>query len=195
MRKYLTKLLFGAGIGIISQFLCGNFSLVNGETCYAVELSSNCEAVYGEETAVEILVTFHDRSYYNSQVYLSYHLEDKEGNTVQYENERYPLTVNENAQATVTVLLDYDSISLPTSEKELFLRFDLVDQENLFWFSQREDISFAGTTVPWSIKGVRVFFLELRDEIRSSPLIFMLNLVAFIGFAGMALYIRAKRNA
>lgn len=180
---------------MISLFLCSNFSFVNGETYYAVELSSDCEAVYGEETAVEILVTFHDRTYYNSRVYLSYHLEDKEGNAVQFENERYALIIDENAQAAVTITLNYSDISLLTSEKELFLRVDLVDEENLFWFSQREDISFAGITIPWSIKGVRVFFLELRDEIRSSPLIFMLNLVAFIGFACAALYIREKREA
>lgn len=193
MRKHLIRSLIGAGIVVISMFISINSSLVNGETDYAVEMISDHEVLYGEDAAVEVSVLFHDKTYYNSQVYLSYHLKDKEGNMVCFENERYALPIDENTQALVTVNPNISDSSI-TSENKLYLQFDLVDQENLFWFSQREDISFGGITVPWNIKGTGVDFFRLSREILNNPIIFTINIAVFIAFSGAVVYIARKRD-
>lgn len=105
--------------------------------------------------SIDVTVTFKEDSLYNEGVYLSYHILDQNGELLQFENTRYPLTV-QGGRAEQTILIS--SADIPTGEngEAMVIQLDLVDTQNVFWFSENGDIAAkmdAITLAPEEIKG------------------------------------------
>lgn len=96
---------------------------------------------------VDVNITFEDTSLYSEQVYLAYRIVDQSGELVVTESPRTPITLKEDGAAFVTV--EVSSVSIPellnieTGE----LIFDFVDQENEYWFSDRDLVEYVGEPV------------------------------------------------
>lgn len=91
---------------------------------------------------VDVSVSFHDRALYNEQVYLSYHIVDENGEMLGYENQRLPLSLDETGNAWMTVGIDASTIPAARDGTEVWIQFDLVDEQNIYWFSGNTAISF-----------------------------------------------------
>lgn len=102
-----------------------------------------------------VTVQFHRQELYNEGVKLSWHIYSDGGELLVFENERYPLAV-ENGTAVVPV-----KIELPQLEAgSAVIRFDLVDEENVYWFSdspaltmQQDEVHFAQQRSAVTIEG------------------------------------------
>ena len=114
------------------------------------DVAQNLQTLEGTVT-----VQFHRQELYNEGVKLSWHIYSDGGELLVFENERYPLAV-ENGTAVVPV-----KIELPQLEAgSAVIRFDLVDEENVYWFSdspaltmQQDEVHFAQQRSAVTIEG------------------------------------------
>ena len=114
------------------------------------DVAQNLQTLEGTVT-----VQFHRQELYNEGVKLSWHIYSDSGELLVFENERYPLAV-ENGTAVVPV-----KIELPQLEAgSAVIRFDLVDEENVYWFSdspaltmQQDEVHFAQQRSAVTIEG------------------------------------------
>lgn len=94
--------------------------------------------------AVDVTVTFKDMSLYNEQVYLSYHVVDENGEYLLYENQRLPFHPD---AAFTTVYIEWTSLEEIADRSTAVIQFDLVDEANVYWFSENSDIIFQTASV------------------------------------------------
>jgi|GEM_PF-6876182 len=105
-----------------------------------VVISTDIAKVQTEDViAGKVTIIFSNTSLYNKNVKLSYHIYDENGNEIAYENERTPVVLNGN-QAVMPFKLDINKTSSVSDLKAFKLKFDLIDEQNLFWFSKAENI-------------------------------------------------------
>lgn len=90
--------------------------------------------------SIDVTVTFKEDSLYNEGVYLSYHILDQNGELLQFENTRYPLTV-QGGRAEQTILISSADIPEEAYGEAMVFQLDLVDTQNVFWFSENGDIA------------------------------------------------------
>lgn len=90
--------------------------------------------------SIDVTVTFKEDSLYNEGVYLSYHILDQNGELLQFENTRYPLTV-QGGRAEQTILISSADIPKEAHGEAMVFQLDLVDTQNVFWFSENGDIA------------------------------------------------------
>ena len=90
--------------------------------------------------SIDVTVTFKENSLYNEGVYLSYHILDQNGKLLQFENTRYPLTV-QGGRAEQTILISSADIPEEAHGEAMVFQLDLVDTQNVFWFSENGDIA------------------------------------------------------
>ena len=90
--------------------------------------------------SIDVTVTFKEDSLYNEGVYLSYHILDQNGELLQFENTRYPLTV-EGGRAEQTILISLADLPEEENGEAMVIQLDLVDTQNVFWFSENGDIA------------------------------------------------------
>lgn len=148
-----------------------------------IQILAGQEVIYSAEDAIGVSVVFLNRELYNEHISLAYHVKDSEGNILQYETSRYPVAINEDGVATVTVNVNVSDIK--TEKGIMFLEFDLVDEQNLFWFSDRENINFQTSIVRCETKGFNRLANYLKQEIGRRPIAFGCNIAVFIGFWGI----------
>lgn len=90
--------------------------------------------------SIDVTVTFKEDSLYNEGVYLSYHILDQNGELLQFENTRYPLTV-EGGRAEQAILISLADLPEEENGEAMVIQLDLVDTQNVFWFSENGDIA------------------------------------------------------
>lgn len=93
---------------------------------------------------VDVTVSFEDMELYNDSIRLSYHAVSAEGQDIAFENQRIPVVLGEGNSMTCTVAVDMAGFPEGT---DAYLKFDLVDEENGFWFSYNPEVSFVGGEV------------------------------------------------
>ena len=89
----------------------------------------------------EVRITTTDIGLFHDGVRLSWHIFDQNGSDLVYENKRIPVTMESDGAAVVPVEIDLAALGL--APQEIFIRFDLVDEENLFWFSANPGIALT----------------------------------------------------
>ena len=74
---------------------------------------------------------------YNESIKLSYHIKDRDGNMLAFENERISLK-DMNFPAEIPVRIDLNELFEKT-DGGLVVAFDLVDEENIYWFADNPE--------------------------------------------------------
>ena len=104
--------------------------------------------LYSEDSLlVDLNITFADTSLYSNQVYLAYRIVNQAGELVVAESPRTPITLKEDGTAFATV--DISTVAFPEllSVETGELIFDFVDQENGYWFTDRDLVECVGQPV------------------------------------------------
>lgn len=138
--------------------------------------------------AVDVTVKFEDMSLYNDQVYLSYHIVDEDGGELLFENQRIPVNLE---AAFATIYVDCANLEELADRETAVIQFDLVDQKNIYWFSQKMDIAFQSTSVVFDRALLRTsgsseqtgdidYPAEVPTDTASSILSIMINLAAWV---------------
>ncbi len=144
------------------------------------------EEVYTRSFHVKLKVRFLDAAYYNDNLHVSYHLMDSEtGADIQYENLRIKVP-EPSADGFSEVETD---VSLDEFDKDqkLTLQFDIVDQENAFWFSDKME-NMRMPEVRYVNDRWKGILAGLKKEVLDAPVIFGINMITaciFIAIAGM----------
>lgn len=192
-RRYKINMHFLIGIIILTAvFLSVNCIVADGiEKSVDVEIQVSDEVKYtdvGVDVPVDIF--FNNISYFNDQVYLSYHIFDTDGNPVISENERIKIDINDAGHYRTVLRIDLSMAESIELRENLCLNFDIVDEKNAYWFSTKEDLVFQTVTIGFN----KTMQQKLVEEIRNSKLIFLGNILCFIGvcIAVGWFYIKAK---
>lgn len=85
----------------------------------------------------EVELAFADKSWYNDSIFLSYHILDEQGTMLRFENERFPVILQEGKAEPIEVRVDCSQIPELKDVNEAWIQFDLVDSENLYWFRDK----------------------------------------------------------
>lgn len=149
--------------------------------------------VYEKEFAAEVQVVFYNQNFYNDKVFLSYHvLQEKEDGTtevLQFENQRITLVLDESGTASVTLQVALEK----QKEKGIYIEFDLVDENNAFWFSYEEAIDLETDTIEVFDRPAYKHIVRLGQAIRNEIGIFTINLIVFVGVIFVYAYVRKKK--
>lgn len=96
---------------------------------------------------IDVGLEFSDLSLYNKDVYLSYHALDQNGNVLFMEGQRTQFTIDEDGKCTV--LFDVQCANIPelSNINNFQIEFDLIDQANEYWFSDRGLLHYTGDPV------------------------------------------------
>ena len=78
----------------------------------------------------EVRITTTDIGLFHDGVRLSWHIFDQNGSDLVYENQRIPVTMESDGAAVVPVEIDLAALGL--APQEIFIRFDLVDEDGTF---------------------------------------------------------------
>lgn len=175
--------------------------LSNGNMCYANKVMpvAEIEVLSEKETAdnvfiADVRVKFNDLSKYNDAIYLSYHISDspeyvKSPERGIFENERFNVVLNENNSATLKIQLDCSRLDY----SDVYVQFDLVDQNNAYWFSLAESNFISCDFIHVYNKGIKAFAKRMSNEISNNLFIFILNCIAVIITIVIIIYIKKKR--
>ena len=185
---------------ILSYFLILNFlpsisafADIEGNPDVKIFVLSDKEA-YEEEFAAEVQVVFYNQNLYNDGVFLSYHVlqknEDGTADILEFENQRIKLFLDESSgTATVTLQVVLEKLE----DKNSYVEFDLVDENNLFWFSYNESINLETDTIEVFDRPVYKHIVRLGQAISNGTGVFALNLIVFIGVICIYVYVRKKK--
>ena len=120
-----------------------------------------------------VTVTFNNMNLYNENVKFSYHIQDENGNDILFENERTPLVLEGN-KAVIPFNFDKKAVEAVQGLKEFKIVFDLVDEQNVYWFSANTNLDFVIFKTNWS----KVF--------GEQKIIFLFNIVGIFIFIYLA---------
>lgn len=142
-----------------------------------VEIRLAEEAEFTDTSISVVLeIGFDNLEYYNEHVYLSYHIFDCENNMVIGENERIKIDLNEEQSQRISVKIDMSAAKALEPSKKLYVEFDIVDEQNAYWFSGNDSLSFQSDSVSFD----STIMQKIVTEIQSSKIIFAINAVAFV---------------
>lgn len=102
----------------------------------------------------EVTVSTTEPGLFHDQVKLSWHVYDEAGNPLVYENQRIPFTLGADNKASVPVEIDLSKLGL--TPQTVTIQFDLVDEENLFWFADSPAVVLQREGVTCEIQAPQV---------------------------------------
>lgn len=175
--KILSKRVVRVCVGLIFLLLFNGLS-ASAKT-NTVQISTGTATIYSTEVPLVVNVTFVDEKLYNEHIFLAYHVEDLNGNVLRYESERYPIIMDENKIATIDVNINLDGIE--TDNGVLLVKFDIVDEAAMYWYSDNLEIDLMSSVVRCETKGAGRMINLVKQEIAESPIIFCVNFLVFLG--------------
>lgn len=150
---------------------------------------------YKAQFETKVRVRFLNKDYYNENLYLSYHVYAGDGETLlSYENQRISIQIEDNCEALMTVPIDLSTILKQSKEEQLIVRFDIVDQENVYWFLDNANINFETCSVYCTIDKGAAALRVLKSGVREHPIILTVNLAfCLLSIAGL-IYMRKSKE-
>lgn len=149
------------------------------------------EEEFTKQFEVSVKVQFEDESLYNDNVYLSYHVYDALGeNLLKYENQRIKIKLDENSQMVCTLAIDLTEVM--KNADAVVVKYDIVDQANLYWFADKPEVKFSTVKINCELDWGRASLRTLKNGVTTHPLIFLINLIVTISVVGLILYLRRK---
>lgn len=150
---------------------------------------------YEAQFETKVRVRFLNRDYYNENLYLSYHIYTKDGKTLlSYENQRINIQADDNFEALMKVFIDLSDILKQTKEKEIMVQFDIVDQENVYWFLDNTNIKFDTFSVYCTIDKGAATLRTLKNGVSEHPIILITNLLFSLFLIAGLVYVRKNRG-
>lgn len=135
------------------------------------------EEVYNKNLQSIVTVEFKTKELYNSKVYLSYHILGENNDVLVNENQRVPFKLNENGTAKVTLSINLEDLEETKKAKKLFIKYDLVDEKNVYWFSTKNDIIFETFSTVYTDNTFKKVVRSLKLEIIHNPIVFFVNIL------------------
>lgn len=132
---------------------------------------------YDYKYTANIQILFSNKKLYNENVFLSYHVYNKDGADIQYENNRVPFTIDESGKAKVELSVNLSTLSKSNKNGELIIKYDLVDEKNVYWFSNNFEISFITDITSVEYKPLINIYNKLCVEIKEHYIIFAVNVI------------------
>ena len=134
---------------------------------------------------------FRDSAYYHDGLYVSYHLMDpKSGDFIQFENARIKVPQPSNhVSAEVETDISLDGFD---EYQRLILQFDLVDESNAFWLSNKEQ-NMQMPEVIYINDVWKGMASKVKNEIVNAPVIFGINIMITCVFVAIAEMIKRKK--
>ena len=96
---------------------------------------------------LDVSISFGDTALYNEQVYFSYHLVSENGEMLRFENERLPISLQQDGTADIDIQIDCAQFLELEGHQTAWIQFDLVDQQNVYWFRDRGLVAGEGAQV------------------------------------------------
>ena len=116
-----------------------SFAFGDGDTQVRIIADEQNYGDYG--FSCKVTVVFNDLALYNEHVMLSYHVFTPDGKDLAiFENPRIPMNIDENGIAVQVVSVDEISQPMLEGIETAIVRFDLVDESNLYWFLDNTNI-------------------------------------------------------
>lgn len=112
-----------------------------------VTITTDATSYAQSQFFVDVTVVFFDEALYNEQVYLSYHILDSDGEMLAFENQRLPMSLDEDGCAWMTVAIDAVAMPETANGPVARIQFDLVDEQNFYWFLDNTAISFQAAQI------------------------------------------------
>lgn len=147
------------------------------------------EEEFSEKFESKVKICFLNQELYNDNVFLSYHIFDTVGNDLlQYENQRIKIRLDDKGEMECTVAIDLKDI-LKDSDA-VIVRYDIVDQSNLYWFAANSEIDFSTIDIKCRIDQSSANLRILKNGVTSHPIIFAINLIVAIATIVVVLYVK-----
>lgn len=128
-----------------------------------VTITPDTQTYTSDGMIVPITISFSDMGLYNEEVYFSYHILAEDGSILRYENERIPLSL-ENGVARLEVYIPCASFPELEAVELARIQFDLVDQRNVYWFSDRGYLEASGEYVQFERGNLLTEALQGENE-------------------------------
>lgn len=123
---------------------------VDAEVTSDVIITSDIDLVQSkQQISGSIYVNYSNISLYNDMVKLSYHIYDKDNNVLIFENERMSFTLIDG-KAMVDININLNDKKEISDMKNLIIRFDLVDEKNLFWYNDNPNVNIQTLDIQYS---------------------------------------------
>ncbi|WP_053372211.1 hypothetical protein [Paenibacillus sp. FJAT-27812] len=175
--------------GLVSFY----FVNVSAETTNDVSITVNSEKEqYAKNLNVDLSINFNKKDLYNEKVFLSYHLYDKNNQELSWEGQRFPITINENGISNVNMSIDLMSSKGSITDYAI-VRFDLVDEKNVYWFSTNPEIKMTVDEIVFKNNYYKKMVSTIKKTITTSPITFSLNVLFFIVFIILIYKIRMSQ--
>ncbi|CAM2939410.1 hypothetical protein PASE110613_08585 [Paenibacillus sediminis] len=146
-----------------------------------VIVNSN-EQQYSKQFDASVTVKFKDKNLYNKKVYLSYHVYDFNGKELLWEGQRFPFSIDEHGNGNVEINIDLSSVSQPIQNNYAKVKFDLIDEKNVYWFSTNPKIAFSSDEIILDGRYSKKFIGTLSSAIQNNPVIISANFLCFLLF-------------
>jgi hypothetical protein len=88
-----------------------------------------------------VQIQYNNPDLYNDMVKLSYHIYDGANNILVYENERIPFSLTDG-KVQIPLSFKLDELYDINKYKKLIIRFDIVDEKNIYWYNDNTNIKF-----------------------------------------------------
>lgn len=167
---------------ILVMLVISSFSDIRAsEKSNEIEISvlSNQE-YYQPNMEVQVQVKFNNHDKYNDQVYLSYHIYDHEEKELVWEGERLPIQLNEDFTAKVNLDIDLTKYVDINKNKVVYVKFDLVDQKNVYWLSDNEEEDSQLPIIKYEKNEFKEYLEIYISAVTENTIIFILNSATFI---------------
>ncbi|MEK3725863.1 hypothetical protein [Paenibacillus sp. FSL H8-0034] len=187
MKKVLVTVL------IMFVLLSVNSIVISANSSSDVNIVVNSQRVqYTTKLDVDLSIHFSKIELYNDGVYLAYHLYDINDKEILWEGKRTPISVNDKGISNVKLYVDISTGIQPMELNYSKVKFDLVDEKNVMWFSTNPEIGFSSDQIVYQNDFLKRSIGMLILSIIHSPIIFSVNAVCFVLF--IILFFKIRRS-
>lgn len=151
-------------------------------------IETEVKELYTKETQLSVRIMANNTKLLNEHTFLSYHIYNKSGEVVLYENERIPINIDKNSEQLMTVLINLNSIPNKVLKNGLIIEFDIVDEKKAYWFSLDKSINIDTEAIVFEDNYLKRVYFELIKEALENKIVFFINLLfLFITIVGVIL--------
>lgn len=197
MKRYITVVI----LIILTQFGTIMNMTVNAQNSDdAIIRVISDDKVFSSNFQTEIEIQFLNKNLYNKDVYVSYHIYDKYDKELLFEGLRLPIKIDEYYKARVKFNFDLskpiniDSTEVIDYKKNDYLKikFDMVDQHNIYWYRTNKDIKFNSCEVVYESNFIKKFTNMYKNILVEEPISFSVNMIFCIASVYFLLRVKNK---